>query len=332
MNAMSENMEVKNGILRFGIMGAGNIAAQFCDAVEQIEDAQVRAVSSKCLERAAAFAEKNGVPLAFDSYEEMLKSGEVDAVYIAATTNFHYELAMLCLDYKMPVLCEKAMFTSKKEAENVFNRSRELGVFVMEGMWSRFLPKTRTAKQWIQEGKIGDLVLGEIAIGFRAPQDMENRYYHPALGGGAMYDLLVYCYEIMTDLVGKPVLDTKVQASWAKSGVDEGENVLLQFDGCTAVLQTSFAANLDDHAYLYGTKGKIYLPHPHYGNDCWLYAEGEEPVHFEDTEFDNGFVYEIREVIRCIREGKIESPVVPHALTLETTELYDSIWALKPQG
>ena len=140
---------------RFAIMGAGNIANKFCDAVKRMGDCEVAAVASKSMERAQGFAEKNGIKAAYDSYEKMLAEEKPDCVYIAVTQDAHYALCMLCLDYKTPVLCEKAMFLNSAQAEEVLSRAEKEKVFVMEAMWSRFLPAIKMAKQWMDEGKIG---------------------------------------------------------------------------------------------------------------------------------------------------------------------------------
>ena len=107
------------------------------------------------MERAKGSAEKNGIKAAYDSYEKMLAEEKPDCVYIAVTQDAHYALCMLCLDYKTPVLCEKAMFLNSAQAEEVLSRAEKKRFFVMEAMWSRFLPAIKMAKQWMDEGKIG---------------------------------------------------------------------------------------------------------------------------------------------------------------------------------
>ena len=128
----------------FAIMGAGSIAGKFVDAVRRVEGCEVVAVASKSMERAEIFARRFVIERYYDSYETMLQEGSIDCVYIATTPNFHYELAKLCLAYNVPVLCEKAMFMNRKEAEDIFAESKRKGVFVMEAMWSRFLPAVHT--------------------------------------------------------------------------------------------------------------------------------------------------------------------------------------------
>lgn len=311
---------------RFGIMGAGNIAEEFCQSVEKTGIACVAAVAGRTPGKARRLAEKYGIAAAYQDYEEMLKQEKLDAVYIAATTNAHYPLTMLCLDYRMPVLCEKAMFRTSREAQEVFSRSRQLGVFVMEGMWSRFLPKMNQVRRWIADGRIGDLRFASVDIGFCAPASPDNRYFNRELGGGAMYDLTVYCYDILTAIIQKPVKKIEIQSVWTDTDVDAQEQILVQFEGCQARLSATFLANVDNRAVFYGDKGKILMEYPHFGRSCSLHAEGQEPEYFEDSE-EKGFVYEIREVVDCVRQGKIESETAPHSMTMEASRLYDQILA-----
>lgn len=319
------------GMFKFGIMGAGKIANRFCAAVQFIDGCQVVAVSSKSKERAEEFAAKNGLPSAYDSYERMLAEEKPDCVYIAVTTDAHYELCMLCLDYRVPVLCEKAMFVNSAQAEAVFSRAKELNVFVMEAMWSRFLPAVNQAKQWLAEGLIGKPSFLDAAIGFVAPNDKSNRYYNPQLGGGAAYDITVYTYEIATYLITQPIEEVQTAALWADSGVDVVNHISIRFTDMLASLKTSFVSALDEVLVIYGDSGKIVLPRPHVAMEAFLYtAQKEIRAHYKDEETQNGFVYQIQEAIHCIQSGKIESSVVPHDLTLECARLFDRIGETRP--
>lgn len=320
------------GTFKFGIMGAGKIANKFCAAVQLIDGCEVAAVSSKSMERATEFAEKQGIQSAYDSYEQMLVREQLDCVYIAATTDAHYELSMLCLDHRVPVLCEKAMFVNSAQAETVFSRAKELNVFVMEAMWSRFLPAVNQAKQWLAEGLIGKTAYLDAAIGFVAPNDKTNRYYNPQLGGGAAYDITVYAYEIATYLIPQPVMETQVAAIWADTGVDVTNHITLRYTDLLASLKTSIAAALDSQLVIYGDSGKIVIPRPHFAEEAFLYtAQKELRTHYKDEETRNGFVYQIKEAIQCIGSGKIESSTVPHDLTLQCARLFDRIGETRPR-
>jgi Predicted dehydrogenases and related proteins len=311
---------------RFAIMGTGNIANKFCHAVTLLDHCEVIAAASKSIERADQFARNNGINKIYDSYEKMLKEVKIDCVYIAVTPDAHFDLCMLCLDYCVPVLCEKAMFLNSLQAKTVFQRAKALGVFVMEAMWSRFLPAIKTAKQWMNDKRIGEPVLAETTIGFNAPKDRLNRYYNPRLGGGVAYDITVYAYELTTFFITQKLEDYSIQALWSESGVDVTEQISLRFTHTLAILQTSFMSALEERMTIYGSKGKIILPTPHFASEAYLYGEHNDLIlHYKDEETQNGFVYEIREVMECIQSGKTESLIVPHDLTLQCSLLFDRI-------
>lgn len=310
---------------RFVILGAGRIGRKFCQAVSLIQGCEVSAVASKSVERAAQFAEKNGVAGYYGSYEEALDREKPDCAYIAVTPNDHYRLTQMCIERGIPVLCEKAMFRNSREAEAAFEAADRKGIFVMEALWSRFLPAVRTAKQWVAEGRIGLPEISQCSIGFTAPEGRENRYFNPDLGGGAAKDITVYGYELTTYILNQKIRSMSVSATWGDTGVDLTNHISIDFEYTLADIITSFVTRMDEKMVIYG-KGKIVLPHPHFASECFLYNEmGELAEHFRDEETQNGFVYEIQEVIRCISEGKKESVVMPWRDTLDCARLFDKI-------
>ena len=323
-----------NAGFKFAIMGAGNIAHKFYDAVKRLEGCCVAAVASKSMEKARAFADKYQIPGAYDSYEQMLIEEKPDCVYIATTCDSHYELSMLCLKYNTPILCEKAFVLNSAHAKEVFAQAKEKQVFVMEGMWSRFLPAVNKAKEWLETGKIGNPIYATIKVGFHAPEDPANRYFNPALGGGAAFDLTVYCYEIITWMFGDPT-EVKATAVFGPSGVDVSDHVMVRFPGKDGVdvmasCESTFLANLGDSLTICGKVGRIMVPNPHYASEAFLYDEqGNVLEHFKDEVTANGFVYETQEVVDCIKGGKVESEIVPHSLTVACAEVFDQLMAYK---
>lgn len=308
---------------RFVILGAGQIASKFADAVRRIEGAEVIGVGSRSMERGAEFARVNDIPHA-GSYEEMLAL-RPDAAYIAATTEAHAALTRLCIEHGVPVLCEKAMFTNAAEAEEVFALAKTKGVFCMEAMWSRFLPTNIEMKRVLDEGVIGEVKYAEFAIGWQAPNGPRSRFYQKELGGGAAYDLLVYCYELADFYLGKPEKVENVSVRWTDTGVDETETVTLRYPGCLCTLSASLAVNLPERAILHGTKGTLYMPKPHFSGEYTLTLNDGTVQTWRDEVTENGFVYEAQEVMRCVRAGLLESPVVPHELTLRCARIFDII-------
>lgn len=307
-------------------MGAGGIAAVFCRAVKGIPDAEVCAVSSKSLSRAGKFASDNDVPSFYGSYKEMLEEEKPDCVYIATTPDSHFNLTMLCLERDIPVLCEKAMFVNSSEAEAAFALSEEKNVFCMEATWSRLTPSNRKAVSWIKDGRIGFAKHIDISIGFKADMNPEARYMNKSLGGGASTDITIYAYELALLYAGKPLEMVFADAEKAYTGVDLTDRICLSDGKTTANLFTTFASKIEEKAVIYGTDGKIVLPFPHCGNEAFLYdGNGCLTEHFTDRG-PHGFTYEINETIRCIKEGRYESPAVPHSLTLSCARMFDEIY------
>ena len=313
-------------VFRFGIMGAGGIANKFCEAVSLIDNCEVCAISSKSYEKAKNFAVVHSINKYYDSYIEMLEAEKPDCVYIAVTPNDHYRLTMMCVERGISVLCEKAMFQNSDEARKVFEAAEKNNVFVMEAMWSRFLPAVNKAKMWLDNGEIGIPEISQFSIGFAAPEDNNNRYFNPLLGGGAAKDITVYAYEITTYLIEQKIKKMNVAAVWGESGVDVNNHISIEFEHTLADLAASFMTSIDDKMIIYGKHGKIVILNPHYASECFLYdISGNIREHFEDKETKNGFTYEICEVINCIKSGKKESSVVPWEVTIACSELFDKI-------
>ncbi len=310
---------------RFVILGAAKIAPKFVDAVSHVDGCVVTAVASKSRERAEEFAQRFDLR-AYDDYEQMLLEEKPDAAYIAVTPNDHFRLTMLCIKHHIPVLCEKAMFVNSKEAIEAFAAAKEAGVFVMEAMWARFLPPTQKVRAWIREGKIGTPEAVHTTIGFRADPDPSNRYMNPALAGGAARDLTVYTYEQTTYVLDQKIEKVFADARWGETGVDMTDHVYVRFEHTGADLVTSFAAHLKNRMEIAGTDGYISMADPNMPVSCALFApDGSLIEEFHDTVTQNGFTYEIEEVMRCVRLGLLESPVVPWQTTIDCALVFDLI-------
>lgn len=131
-------------MLHFGIIGAGNIAHKFIEAVRMTSEADVTAVASKSMERAKAWAKKESLSSYYDSYEKLLSDPDIDVVYIATLSNAHYDNIKACLLAGKHVICEKPMTQTGAQAREVIDLAREKHLFLMEGMWSRFRQSPHT--------------------------------------------------------------------------------------------------------------------------------------------------------------------------------------------
>lgn len=200
----------------------------------------------------------------------------------------------------------------------------------MEAMWTRFLPKTITAKQWIQEGRIGKVKLMQATIGWKADPVYNKRLFDPALGGGSLYDLGIYPLEVLPYLVDEKILDTDAFVARHSTGVDDLVSMNLQLESCIANLQCSFTTKMPEDAYIYGEDGYIRLPKMHFGSRAELYNSADECIDSFDSGEENGFVYEVAEVVRCIENGLLESPICPHQMTIDAARITSEVLHLNP--
>ena len=313
--------------LRFGIMGAGGIAGHFVRATRLADTAEVVAVASKSIERAEKFAKENNIA-SFCSYDELLARNDIDAVYVATTHNFHYENIKACLENGKHVLCEKAMVLTEKDAAELFALAENKGLFLMEAMWTRFLPSMQKAKKWITDGKIGKIQNISGVIGFKGKDDINFRLLNPDLAGGALYDIGVYVIEVASFLAGEKIVDVcgKVRRD-KRTGVDNNVSFVVEFESFDACLQCMITANPKEYMIINGDKGYIEIPRSHVGNECFLFDNERNLVKHFKEEFigGNGFVYEIEEVANCIRTGKIQSDTMPAKATIECARVFEKL-------
>ena len=294
----------------WGILGAGRIAKRFAADSKLLEDARLVAVGSRSLEKAQAFAGENGVERAYSSYVEMVQDPDVDAVYVATPHPFHKEHTLLSIDHGKAVLCEKPMEINGDRVAAMAQAAREKDVFLMEAMWTRFLPVVRQVQAWIAEGRIGEVRMLTVDFGFRARWNPENRLFVPALAGGALLDVGVYTIAFASMVYGGAV-PARVQAlaHIGETGVDEQTAMQFIYDGGALAQLSCAIRTLSPHnARIDGTEGAIEIPRFWHPTSAKLITPGNEQ---EVVMGEQGFHFEIAEAMRCIASGKIESDILP---------------------
>lgn len=218
------------------------------------------------------------------------------------------------------------MTGSSEEAERIFKLAEEKKIFVMEGVWSLFLPANRKAREWLREGRIGKLAVSNVEIGFTAPKNKENRYFNKEAGGGAALDLLIYALALTMYFCGEDWKEEQIQVIYNEDQVDVTEHVILRYEEHLSFMTATYLANVDERLELTGSEGKIMIRHPHYADQIVLYdGQGKLIEQYSDQVTENGFVYEIKEMVDCVRNGKTESSIVPHRMTLECAKIFDRI-------
>jgi predicted dehydrogenase len=320
----------------WGIIGAGSIAGRFAGALCGLPDAETVAVGSRQRASAEAFAEAHDFSRAHGSYEDLASDPEVDVVYIATPHPFHAENIELCLRAGKAVLCEKPFTVDALEARRVVGLARERGLFLMEGMWTRFFPLMGKLRRLLADGRIGEPRMLTVDFGFRAPLDPASRLFDPGLGGGAMLDVGVYCVSLASMVLGPPVRATGY-AHLGETGVDEQLSVALEHagGGLSAVTAGTRTATPQE-ATVMGTEGHVRVHSPWWMPERMTVSRpGEEDEVVAASAGDNGFVHEAAEVMRCLREGRKESDVMPLDETVSVLETMDGVrhaWGLRYPG
>ena len=313
---------------KWGILGPGRIAHNFADGLKVIDDASLYAVASSNLERAEAFANEYGGAKTYNSYEALVNDPEVDGVYIATPHRFHFENIMRCLNTGKPVLCEKPLTVNAAETRQVIKTARENKVFLMEALWTRYLPIYRVVRQWLDDGVIGHISLMVGTFGFNAPKDKDDRWQNLELAGGTLLDMGVYPIAVSQWVMGTQPKSFVAMAHLGKTGVDELTTVLLKYEnGVISQFHSSFLSNNVNDFLIYGAKGHIRI-HPNFwGSTQASLVANDQELTVSRSLRASGFEYQIEEAMRCIRAGLLESPGMSHADTLANMELMDSIRA-----
>jgi predicted dehydrogenase len=319
--------------IRWGILGTGNIAHQFARGLSALEDAELVAVGSRSQAAADAFGDEFGVAHRHPSYEALADDPDVDAIYISTPHPFHRDNSLLCLEAGKAVLCEKPFAINARQAQEVIAYARKHKRFLMEAMWTRFLPTLVRVRELLAEHAIGEVRMLTADFGFRTRLDPHGRLFDPALGGGALLDVGVYPVALASMVFGTPTRVASL-AHLGETGVDEQSGTILGYEaGQLALVSSAIRTNTPQEAVILGTEGSITLNSPWWkGNRLTLARAGKESEQFDLSYPGNGYNCEAAEVGRCLREGKLESDVMPLDETItimQTMDLIRSQWGLK---
>lgn len=314
---------------RWGILATGTIAHKFATGISALEDAEIVAVGSRSQAGADRFGDEFNIPNRHAGYAALAADPQVDAVYIGTPHSFHKENALLCLEAGKAVLCEKPFTINAAEARVVIEAARTRKLFLMEAMWTRYIPLMVELRTLLADGVIGDLRMVSADFGYRAGFDPERRTFNPHLGGGALLDVGIYPLSLASMLWGRPV-DIATSAELGETGVDEQAGMVLRYAGGElAVLHTAVRTSTPQEAILMGTDGWIRIHTPWWiPRTMTLHKPGKEPQVIDIPYAGNGYNYEADEVHRCLKAGKLESDVMPLDETLALMETMDQIRAM----
>ncbi|WDF33618.1 Gfo/Idh/MocA family oxidoreductase [Arthrobacter agilis] len=316
--------------LRWGVVATGSIATRVVEDLARLEDAVLQAVSSRTEASARAFARRFGFAAAYSDagdvpgYSRLLADPAVDVVYIATPHAQHHAIALAALTAGKHVLCEKPITMDAGQARHLADVAREHGLFLMEAVWTRFLPSFRRALTILRSGEIGQPRWLQADLGFAPAYDASSRTWDPAAGGGALLDLAVYPLTWALGALGEPS-GVRADGVLTPEGIDLQNTLTLQYDdGAHAQLITSLGAQCPSVVTVGGTEGWLRSSAPLFNPTELTVQPRKGLLRTERFEvFGNGFAYELREVTRCVQAGLTESPFMTPAESVGTMALLD---------
>lgn len=307
--------------LRVGVIGLGSIFSRVMTDFHNARNCELYAVAARDVGRARAAAAKYGAKRAFGSYEELAECPEVDMVYVATPHSFHRSQALMCLAHGKHVLCEKAFAMNGQEAREMIGFAREKGLFIMEAMWTRFLPAMAKLRQLYAEGELGEIRHITADFGYAAQYDPKSRIFAPELGGGALMDVGIYPLSICAMLLGTEAEAVQSQCVLAPSGVDVRTSMQLRYaSGATAQLMAATDVNGTSRMTIYATRAMVEIP------DFWhatrLIINGNE-MKFPDE--NEGHHHQFVHAAKMIAAGRTDSDVMPAEETIRLMDIMTGV-------
>ena len=322
-------MEVKP--LRWGICGAGKISHDFIVGLKTLSASthQISSVAARSIDSANKLANTHSIPKAYGSYDELATDPDIDVVYIGTIHQTHLSAASKMLEAGKPVLCEKPLTMNAVETRTLIDLARGKNLFLMEGMWTRFIPVIVELRRLIRDGVIGDIqyINGNFSCRFQLPGT------DSPMGTGSVLDIGVYVVHFATMLLeGMKPEKIYAQGILSQGGYDELAAITLKYaTGCIAQLTCGSAYQMSCEVLISGTKGEIKVPNPFWCPKKILTPQGVMEIPFPEPYTKTNYTssealcYEAEEVRQCLMEGKLESTVLPLEQTQLVAEIMDKV-------
>ncbi len=315
--------------MRIGILGCGHIARKVAADLQLVPGATLQAVGARSKASADAFVQIYSAPHVHYSYESLVQDSSVEVIYIATPHAFHAAHAMLCLNHGKHVLCEKSFTMNTHQAEEVFDLASKNNLFIMEALWTKFLPHYIATKKLIDTNTIGSIQHINASFGFVVDKPLDQRLWNPALGGGSLLDIGVYNVFMVQSLLGMPD-NVHAHACMSTTGVDASCAVHLEYkNGATAHLYSSFTNYAPIEIQILGSNGRIHLTSRFYApsSSIVLYPGTDKTATNISVHKESGwgYQYQLRHVKDCLDSGLIESPIMSWQDTINQMKTLDTI-------
>ncbi len=312
--------------LRWGILGTGGIAHTFTSDL-RTAGLDVAAVGSRSVGSARGFAEEFGIPHVHGSYPDLVDDPDVDIIYVASPHALHAEHARLALEAGKHALVEKAFTLTAGQAGELRDLAASRGLFLMEAMWTRYLPHMIRIRELVRSGALGEVRAVTADHTQSLPTDPSHRINAPELGGGALLDLGVYPVSFVCDILGQP---TSIRAGGRllDLGVDaEVATVMTHASGAVSTTMTSSRAAGPNVASIVGTEGRIDIDRVWYTATTFRVISPDQRVveEYSVPVEGRGMQYEALAAERYVAEGRLDSELEPIDETVAIMGILDEI-------
>lgn len=316
---------MRSKTFNWGILGAGKIAGKFAQDLKTVDGAVLYAVASRSLVRAKEFSEKYEIEHSYGSYFELVKDENIDVIYVATPHTFHFEHSILCLKHKKAVLCEKPFGINLGQVEAMISMAKEKNVFLMEALWTEFLPHYKFVLELTKSKKYGELLEIQADFGFNATFDAEKRLYNKELGGGSLMDVGIYPVFLALSLLGNPE-NIVAKATIGITGVDENCSIQLSYPNeVEAKLFSAINETTPTTATLQYEKATVII-NSRFHEPSYVNIQTKEKL--ETKEFPvntHGYNFEATHVQNMLEENKKESNLMTFEKSKQLISILDRI-------
>lgn len=316
--------------MNWGIIGTGNIASKFAKTINQMnnEGERVIAVASRSQDKAESFAREYSINKAYSSYSDLFRDNNIEIVYIATPNNLHKEEIEEALLNSKHVLCEKPITLNPEDTISLYSLAKSKNLFLMEGLWTYFLPGAKELNRLISQGAIGKIKSVKLAYGFAPQGERRERKLLSKLGGGALLDIGIYNLGLISTLGLKDLSISSTRVKLNEYNTDSySETNLIAANGALITSINAIDQEYERVCTIIGDKGKIVIPDfQHLTSFTVNDKDYSFPVEI------NGFEYEIRECRACISEGKTHSDIYSPDISIYLSQLIYRIrmlWNMK---
>jgi predicted dehydrogenase len=305
-------------VLRWGIVGAGDIADVFINTLQKHTKQEVVGIASKTPGKAEALAAKYGILRTYNTYEELCGQDDIDVIYIATLPNTHLADSLIAIHAGKHLLVEKPSAISKLEAEALYSAAREAGVFAMEAMWSRYLPQALMIQRMIEQGTLGNIDL--IQVDFGQDNRAIERLWLP--GSSIMQDMGIYPIAFTEQVLGLPTKITATGKLHSPHSEEMAAAILEYPSGARAVITVSGKSHLPTRASISGSEGVLLVDAPFFTpsgvglREAVFNGTGPNWVDETGVKGHEGLCYQANYLAQYVSEGLLESPIHTHEQTV----------------